>query len=72
MNKSKAEYAICNIDKCVAIVWKTDIGRVVVVQDKIDINGDLSVVEIKNTSNGKVVDNVDLRNLIMEILPREE
>lgn len=69
MNESKVEYAILNVDKCVALVWKTNIGRVVVVEEKIDANGDLSIYDIKE---GKTIDNIDLRNLLLEILPKEK
>jgi hypothetical protein len=43
MNKSKAEFFIRNGDKSPIIIWKTDIGRVAIIQDKIDINSDLEI-----------------------------
>jgi hypothetical protein len=70
MNKSKAEYAICNRTDCVGIVWSTDLGRIVVMDKPIDINGDISIHACGGM--GEAIVNVDLRNVIMEILPKEK
>lgn len=69
MNKSKAEYAICNRTECVGIVWNTDLGRIVVMDKPIDINGDISIHECPMSG---AITNIDLRNVIMEILPKEK
>ena len=63
---SKPKYALCNLDSCVAVVWETEVGLVTVVQDKVDINGDITLIDI---SNGKPIKNVDLRDLLVSILP---
>lgn len=65
---SKPKYALCNLDSCVAVVWETEVGLVTVVQDKVDINGDITLIDI---SNGKPIKNVDLRDLLVSILPTD-
>lgn len=69
---SKPKYALCNLDSCVAIVWETEVGLVTVVQDKIDINGDITLMDISNGKPfGEKIKNVDLRDLLVSILPTD-
>lgn len=69
---SKPKYALCNLDSCVAIVWETEVGLVTVVQDKIDINGDITLMDISNGKPfGEKIKNVDLRDLLVSILPND-
>lgn len=52
----------------IGIIWDTEFGKIVTVENKMSINGNLDIREI-NTGNR--VDNVDLRSLLMSILPLE-
>ena len=73
MNKSKVEYALANRDGCCAIIWQTELGRIAVVDKPLDINGDISIIDCREDSEtrNRIIDNIDLRNLFMEILPKE-
>ena len=68
---SKPKYAICNLDKCVAIVWETEVGLVTVVQDKVDINGDITLFDISECATGEKIKNIDLRDLLVSLLPKD-
>ena len=69
---SKPKYALCNLDSCVAVVWETEVGLVTVVQDKIDVNGDITLIDISNGKPfGEKIKNVDLRDLLVSILPTD-
>jgi hypothetical protein len=72
MKDSKALYAGMTHDGFQMIVWKTDLGLITTVQGKLDPTSDLI---IKNVETGEIVSDVDLRNVLMSILPiktREE
>ena len=69
---SKPKYAIVNKDLCVAVVWDTEMGLVTVTNDvKIDFNCDLTLIDITGT-NSCVVNNIDLRDLLVSLLPKTE
>lgn len=69
---SKPKYAIVNKDLCVAVVWDTEMGLVTVTNDiKIDFNCDLTLIDITGARNG-VVNNIDLRDLLVSLLPKAE
>ena len=65
---SKAKYIIGNLDKCIAIVWETDMGLVTVVQNNVDMNGNISLHDAKT---GATVDSIDLRDLLVSLLPNK-
>ena len=69
---SKPKYAIVNKDLCVAVVWDTEMGLVTVTNDiKIDFNCDLTLIDITGARSG-VVNNIDLRDLLVSLLPKTE
>ena len=70
---SKPKYAIVNKDLCVAVVWDTEMGLVTVTNDiKIDFNCDLTLIDITGGTNSCVVNNIDLRDLLVSLLPKTE
>ena len=70
---SKPKYAIVNKDLCVAVVWDTEMGLVTVTNDiKIDFNCDLTLIDITGETNSCVVNNIDLRDLLVSLLPKTE
>ncbi len=70
---SKPKYAIVNKDLCVAVVWETEMGLVTVTNDiKIDFNCDLTLIDITGGTNSCVVNNIDLRDLLVSLLPKTE
>ena len=70
---SKPKYAIVNKDLCVAVVWDTEMGLVTVTNDiKIDFNCDLTLIDITSGINSCVVNNIDLRDLLVSLLPKTE
>lgn len=70
---SKPKYAIVNKDLCVAVVWDTEMGLVTVTNDiKIDFNCDLTLIDITGRTNSCVVNNIDLRDLLVSLLPKTE
>ena len=70
---SKPKYAIVNKDLCVAVVWDTEMGLVTVTNDiKIDFNCDLTLIDITGGTNSCVVNNIDLRDLLVSLLPKAE
>ena len=70
---SKPKYAIVNKDLCVAVVWETEIGLVTVTNDiKIDFNCDLTLIDITGGTSSCVVNNIDLRDLLVSLLPKTE
>ena len=70
---SKPKYAIVNKDLCVAVVWDTEMGLVTVTNDiKIDFNCDLTLIDITGGTNNCVVNNIDLRDLLVSLLPKTE
>jgi len=70
---SKPKYAIVNKDLCVAVVWETEMGLVTITNDiKIDFNCDLTLIDITGGTNSCVVNNIDLRDLLVSLLPKTE
>ena len=66
MKESKPIYAIKNGDN-ISILWDTEYGKILVAQGKIDVNVDLEIWDVETS---KKVDNIDLRNVLMSILPQ--
>ena len=70
---SKPKYAIVNKDLCVAVVWDTEMGLVTVTNDvKVDFNCDLTLIDITSGESNCVVNNIDLRDLLVSLLPKTE
>jgi len=67
MKESIPLYAIADRTRCLGIVWETELGKIVTLQDDISIQNNLSIRDIKT---GDEVNNIDLRNVLMSILPR--
>ena len=67
MKESKPLYAISDHEKVLGLVWETDLGKIVTVQGSFNIQHNLSIRDIHT---GEEVNNIDLRNVLMEILPR--
>lgn len=49
-----------------AIVWETELGKIVTCEGKLNVNNNL---RIKEADTNEDVDNIDLRNVLMFILP---
>jgi hypothetical protein len=66
---SKIKYYIFNGDN-VHIVWENEkLGRVLVINGGIDMNDDLSVMELDDDSGTMTeIKNIDLRDYFLEIL----
>ena len=67
MKDSMPKYAI--YDSCsdfTGIVWETELGKIVTVENKMSVNGDLAIYNIETNEK---VNNIDLRNVLMSILP---
>jgi hypothetical protein len=67
MKDSKPIYAICDHEKFVAILWETELGKILVCNGGIEnINRNLDIRDIETE---KSIKSVDLRNVLMSILP---
>lgn len=67
MKESKPIYvAFSSDDDFQAIVWETEKGRIITTKGS--INPETNIV-IKDVRNCEVIKDVDIRNLLMEILP---
>jgi hypothetical protein len=66
MKDSKPIFGIHDGEDFLAMVWETDLGKVVTMQGK--INPQMNLM-IKDCETGEYVDEVDLRNVLMQILP---
>lgn len=63
---SKFKYAVKNGDNILGLMWEVDNGKeIFVTNGKVDINYDLEIRDC----DGNDIKNVDLRELLMEILP---
>jgi len=67
MKESKALYGITDHDDFTAIVWETGRGLIVTTEGKLNLQSNLAIMDVKT---GNKIEDVDLRNLFMEILPR--
>lgn len=66
---AKFKYAVKNGDNILGIMWETEKGEKVFVANndsKLDLNFDLEVKD----ATGKIIKDVDLIELLIEILPR--
>jgi hypothetical protein len=67
MRESKPMYVIVDHEKILGLVWETELGKIVTFQGNLDIQDNLSIREVET---GKEIDNIDLRNVLMSILPK--
>jgi hypothetical protein len=66
MKESKPIYGFYDGEDFSGIVWDTELGKIVTCNGNLDINMNLL---IKDVETGKDVDDIDLRNVLMSILP---
>ncbi len=66
MKESKPLYGIWDGEDFAAIVWETELGKIVTCEGKLNVNNNLI---IKEADTNEDVDNIDLRNVLMSILP---
>lgn len=67
MKESKALYGIWDHENFSAIVWETELGKIVTCEGRLNINNNII---IRSVDTGEDVNNVDLRNVLMSILPQ--
>ena len=65
---SKEKYVLVNGDDFSAIVWETSLGNVITVEGKLDIKNDLKIYD---TYTGEMISNIDLREVLLSILPQK-
>jgi hypothetical protein len=65
MKDSKALYGFWDGEDCSGIVWETELGKIVTFQGNINPQMNLSIRDL----NSEEVTDVDLRNVLMSILP---
>jgi hypothetical protein len=63
---SKPIYAICDFEEFKGIVWQTSKGYIVTLEGKINPQSDLS---IRDCDNGEEIKDIDMRDILMDILP---
>lgn len=69
LKESKPIYAVHDGDTLQAIVWDTELGRIVTCAGKLNPEKDLTIIDVETQ---ETVKNVDLRNVLMSILPYKE
>lgn len=67
MKRSEPIYAIRDREEILGIVWDTELGKIVTCEGKWNIKNDLIITDIQT---GEDVDIIDLRNVLMSILPQ--
>jgi hypothetical protein len=67
MRDSVVVLAMNNFNGFSAVLWDTEVGKVLVTQGTLSINSDISI----RGMNGEDLDSIDLRNFLMSIIPRE-
>lgn len=64
---SEVKFAVKNGDNILGVMWETELlGKVFVTNGKLDINYNLEIRDF----DGNDIENIDLKTLLMEILPR--
>jgi len=66
MKESKPLYVIWDQKNFHAIMWETELGKIITCEGKINLNNNLIIRDIETNEDIK---NVDLRNVLMSILP---
>lgn len=64
--ESEAIYGFRDGEDFIGLVWETDLGTVVSFEGKLNLNNNLQIVSAETQEE---VDSVDLRNMLMSILP---
>lgn len=67
MKKSKPIYGLHDHEDFYATVWETELGKIITCEGKLDIKNNLM---IRSVETGEDVGDIDLRNILMSILPR--
>lgn len=67
MKDSKPIYVLHDNDNFYGIVWETELGKIVIIQGKLNINNNLGVYDVET---GQEIKDIDLRNVLMSILPQ--
>lgn len=67
MKPSKPVYGITDNKEFNALVWETEEGRIVSCNGTLSINYDIEIFDVET---GKHIDSIDLRNLLLSILPK--
>jgi hypothetical protein len=67
MKESKLLYAMTDHEDFMALMWETELGNILTVEGKLDIKNNIDIRGI----DGNDINNVDLRNVLMSILPRK-
>lgn len=67
MKESTPIYAMYDGNNFMAIMWETELGKILTTQGNLNLNNNL---RIRNISDGEDIDNVDLRNVLMSVLPK--
>lgn len=68
MKESKALYGFYDYDECIGLVWETELGKIVTLEGKLNLNNNLV---IRDVETGKDIDDIDLRNVLISILPQK-
>jgi hypothetical protein len=66
MKKSKPLYGIRDSEDFMGLVWETELGMVVTCEGKWNIQNNLQIISVET---GEDVGNIDLRNVLMSLLP---
>jgi len=67
MKDSKVLYSGTDYDDFQFVVWQTELGLVVTTHGKLNLQSNLT---IKDAETGDEIKDIDLRNVLMSVLPR--
>lgn len=67
MKESKLLYGITDHEDFMASVWDTELGKIVVCEGKLNVKNNLL---IRSAETMEDVADIDLKNVLMSILPR--
>ena len=65
IQKSKIEYVICGREKALGFVYQTSKGRIITINNNIDVN---EPIEIRNALTGEVEKEVEMISVIEDVL----
>lgn len=66
---SKEKYFLTNgtnDDKFFAVIWETNLGNMITVKGKLDIQDNLKIYDAQSNA---IVSDIDLREILLSILP---
>jgi hypothetical protein len=66
MKDSVPMYGFTDHDGFMGIVWDTALGKIVTIEGKLNPKSNLTIREV---ATGKDIGDIDLRNILMSILP---